>query len=162
MKIIKFFFGGFAGLLALIFIFSYWLSSEYNTEFPPPETKTTLAEIFMPEFQGQQKKIEKLQLDPSKYVGFVTSYGNKAKISLIRSRSFEMSNEYFKSKVVPVIDKFPNHSRAQVNGRWFAKGSDKSGDHWYGWVNKDVVFILQADSKQTLDELVDAFPYISH
>jgi len=150
------------GLLTLITVAVFWLMSQgYNIYLPPPAENQKIEHLLLTEFQGHTAHIEKLQLDASKYNGFKAHYGSQASITIIKATSIEMSNDYFKTVLVPIVKTYKKHSRGIFKGRWIAKGTAESGARWFAWTNQHWVFILQADNKQTLDSIVNIFPYIN-
>jgi hypothetical protein len=162
MKLLKKLFGWGFGFIALTFVALTFMSgSRYDTDVPPPAQNAKLNEIFLKEFQGIEPKLDKLDLDGTRYLGYKATYGSKATITVIKAKSVEIGNDYFKTELVPVVDSYNNHSRAKVNGRWYGKGSDKSGVQWYGWMNNNWIFVLHTSDEQTLDTVVDLYPYIS-
>jgi hypothetical protein len=107
MWLLKKLFGWGVGIFVLAIVAITWLSGGgYNTDLPPPAQNAKLNEIFLNEFQGTEAKLEKLDLDGSKYIGYKATYGNKATITVIQSKTVEIGNDYFKTKLVPIVDGF--------------------------------------------------------
>ncbi len=164
LQALKILLGVFLGLFVLVALAVFWLKSHgYNTYLAPPANNQSVVEqVILAEFQGQTAQLEVLALDETQYRGVKARYGSSATMTVIKAVSMEVGSEYFKTVLVPIVKSYPTHSKGILQARWIAKGSDDaSGARWFGWMNDSWIFVFEANSKQTLDALVDAFPYIS-
>lgn len=141
----------------------FFSSSQYETDFPPPSPNAGVNEVFPETINGKQRTLKKLPIEDELYKGFQAWYGEtqEIQISVVQSRDPAAADKYFENTIVPQIDTMPNHSRARVNGRWFAKGTDAHGGRWYGWVNRNWVFWVFGVNKKLLNQAIDEFSYIS-
>ncbi|OQY03358.1 MAG: hypothetical protein B6I20_05200 [Bacteroidetes bacterium 4572_117] len=132
----------------------------YNTDYAPPGEKAKLTEVFPAEIAGEKADIQKLT-DVENSIAFKATYGETTIISVMQFKNKAEADAYFKAEIVPVFDEMSSHSRAQVNGKWYAKGTDDSGNH-YAWANNNWIFGIYAKDKKDFSRAVDAFKYISN
>lgn len=131
----------------------------YNTNFPTPDPKKKIGESFPMTVAGEARELAPLDVQPN--VGYQATYGGgKMSVQMIQAATADAASAYFKDKIVPLFDAMGSHSRGQINGKWYAKGSDAQGEH-YGWVNNNWVMVIHAKDKDHLEKLVEALPYIA-
>ena len=133
--------------------------SSYNTDYTPPNEKAQLTEVFPMEIAGTKADIQPIK-EVTDGIAFEANYNEAIKITVMQFKSKPESDAFFKAQVVPGFDKMTNHSRAQVNGKWYAKGSDSTGEH-YAWVNNNWIFGIYAKDSKEFSKAVSAFKYIS-
>jgi hypothetical protein len=152
----------FLSLFVIACGFSLWAcSATYNTNFPPPSQEAKPEDSFPEKLGEYPRQMTQLKIaEPN--VGFESSYGNgKIIIDIIHTDSNSVADDYFKNSVVPNFDAMSSHSRAQVNGQWYASGKDGNGRVWYGWVNQNWVFVVNAADQDSFDLFLKNFKYIS-
>ena len=94
--------------------------------------------------------------------GFNAIYGeNSIVISAYQSPSPAVANAYFKEEIVPVFDDMSSHSRGNINGRWYASGTE-GNKKAYGWVNTNWIFIITADSEENFNAAIENFKFITN
>ena len=145
--------------ISIFMLFVTSCGGGYNTEFPPPSEKAKLDEVFPMNIEGLEADIQPIK-DTEGAVSYKASYGENIIISVMQFKNKKEADEFFKSEIVPVFDKMSSHSRAQVNGKWFAKGTDGSTEH-YSWVNNNWIFGMYGKDKKHFANAVKAFKYIS-
>ena len=133
--------------------------SSYNTEFAPPSQNAQLTEVFPQDIGGTKADIQPIK-EVTTGIAYEANYNDLIKITVMQFKEKSEADAFFKAKVVPLFDKMTNHSRAQVNGKWYAKGSDNTGEH-YAWVNQNWVLGIYAKDDAEFSKAVAAFNYIS-
>lgn len=134
--------------------------TSYDTDFPPPDTNKTPAESFPSKIGDLTANVTSMNLDEPQ-IGFQCTYGGQIMtVQIVNTVTDDSANDYFKSTVLPQFEKMKTRTSAQVNGKWFASGTDPSGRIWYGWANGEWVYLITADSETNFKTLVDALPYI--
>ncbi|MFC2103597.1 hypothetical protein ACFLSS_04125 [Bacteroidota bacterium] len=133
---------------------------DFNTDFDPPPPEGKLEDIFPANIGTMPAKIARAKLKPP-MIGFSAAYGdNNIVINSILLPDKAAADEYFKLAIVPNIDKMKNHFRGKINGRWRASGTDENGRKWFGWVNNNWVFLINASDKKYFKMAIDAFKYV--
>jgi hypothetical protein len=150
------------GLILFILFAGVACGGSYNTDFPVPNPKgANDFSMFPKEIKALKGALTQMSVQPPLF-GFQTSYDNgKMNIQIVKAPNAAAADAFFKSTVVPKIDTMPSHSRAQVNGKWYAKGKEKAGRVWYGWVNQNWAFVINAADQDHFDAVVEAFGYIA-
>jgi len=134
--------------------------TDFNTDFDPPKPDAKLTDVFPEEIGEMEGKISRENLQEP-LVGFSSSYGDgKIVISAIQTPNKAAADEYFKSTIVPDIDKMKNSFRGSINGKWRASGTDDKGGKWYSWVNDNWVFLLNGSDKKYFKMAIDAFKFV--
>jgi hypothetical protein len=142
--------------VVFVFFLITGCGSNYNTDYAPPGKKARPAEVFPTDVGGNDALIERIKN------GYQAMYGEKdVIIRIVQLANKVEADTFFSRMIVPEFDKMPSHFRGQVNGRWYAKGSDSSGMKAYGWVNNQWVFVIKAKSEVLFDETVEKLEYIS-
>lgn len=146
-------------LLACLFLLSS-CSATYSTDFPPPDASQGVEVVFPEKLGDFSRQLQPMKV-PNPLAGFEARYGDgKIVIDVIQVPTNAQADDYFKQTIVPNFDAMKNHSRAQVNGRWFASGTDSAGRIWYGWVNQNWVFVVNAVDQATFDLVPGNFKYL--
>lgn len=134
----------------------------YNTEFDTPNESQPPQQAFPSQIDTLTPSVSAIPEVTPPQIGFQAVYGNNfMQAQIIKSPDEASANNYFKDTIVPKFDAMSNHSRAEVNGKWYASGTDSNGRIWYGWVNKNWSFVISADTQEHFDKLVEDLPYIS-
>jgi len=150
-------------LLALGFftiIFIAGCGPDFKTDFDPPPPDGKLEDIFPATIGEMPVNLSRAKLQPP-LMGFSGIYGdNNVVINSIRLPDKTSADDYFKRAIVPNFDKMKNHFRGQINGRWRASGTDESDRRWFGWVNNNWIFLINASDKNYFKMAINAFKYI--
>ncbi len=149
-----------AGVSLSILLILSGCGPDFNTDFDPPKPDAKLTDVFPEEIGGMEGNISRANLQEP-LVGFSSSYDDgKIVISAIQTPNKAAADEYFKSTIVPDIDKMKNNFRGNINGKWRASGTDDTGRKWYGWVNNNWVFLLNGSDKKYFKMAIDAFKFV--
>ncbi len=134
--------------------------SGYNTDLPPPSGDETYAEVMPASIAGQDAVILPLSLDKARYQGARARYGNAASVEIIRVRSADDLDAYVNEHIKPRLDGYTNRVSGKFNGVWSLRGNDKFG-RMQSWQNHNWLFLIEASSDESFEEVVDRFAYIN-
>lgn len=144
-----------------VLLFAVGCGGGYNTNFPPPDPNQSVEQTFPEKIGELPRTITRMNLPPQ-VIGFEARYGNgDIVIQLMQAKDNEEADQFFKQTIVPTFDALPTHSRGQVNGKWTASGKDKDGRIWYGWVNQNWSFVLNASNKDNFEKILGNFKFIA-
>lgn len=135
-------------------------ASGYNTDLPPPAGDETYADVMPDSIGGQAAVILPLPLDKNRYIGARARYGNAASVEIIKVRSVEDLDAYVKEHIKPRLDGYTNRVSGKFNGVWSLRGNDKFG-RLQSWQNHNWLFLIEASSDESFEEVVDHFAYIN-
>lgn len=146
------------GIFAILYLSG--CGPDFNTDFDPPPVDGTLEDIFPAEIGEMEVVLKRAKLNPP-MVGFTGTYGDKRiVINSIKLPDKNAADEYFELAIVPNFDKMKNHFRGKINGKWSASGTDETKRKWFGWVNNNWVFLINASDSKFFKMAIDAFKYV--
>ena len=134
-------------------------SSGYDTDLPPPTGKETYAEVMPASIAGQAAVIQQLPLDKKHYNGALARYGNVASVEVVEVRSAADLDAYVNEHIKPRLDGYSSRVSGKFNDVWSLRGSGKSG-RLHSWQNGHWLFLIEATSDESFEEVVDHFAYI--
>ncbi len=136
-------------------------NTDYNTNFSPPPQNPKHSDVFSETINDMKANVVGIESDVEGIQGFNAIYGeNSIVISAYQTPSKEAADAYFKDKIVPIFDDMSSHSRGNINGQWYASGTE-GNKKAYGWVNSNWIFIITADSEENFNAAIDDFKFIA-
>lgn len=135
----------------------------YKTDYPNPELTATPYEVFPEKINNLYAVTGPVRTDNSKYGIVKAVYGPNQEIVIIAvmALSQELSDEYVKNTVYKIIDEYPTHKRAKIDGIWTGMGTEPNGERIFAWQNKEWVYLLRATNNDLFDAAVHEFKQIS-
>lgn len=135
--------------------------SSYNTAFPTPTGEEKYADIIPAEIGGEAVSSEKLELEEGVYHGSRFPFGDAASIVMIQCANQGALDTYFKDTVVPQLETgYSSKVSGKFNGKWSARASGSAG-RIQAWQNGSYIFVIEAESDELFDEIVENFSYIA-
>lgn len=132
--------------------------SNYKTDMDPPLATAQLDDIFprrIEDYEGEMRQSG----TPG---GLEVVYGdNKMFIRMIIFNTSEEANQIFKQYIAPYFNEMPTHSTGNINGKWSASATQDDGRKWFGWTNRNYIFVINGENETFLNKVIDNFDYIS-
>lgn len=132
--------------------------TNYKTDMDPPPANAELEDIFprrIDEYEGDMRQSG----TPG---GLEVVYGeNKMFIRMILFKTSEEASQTFKQYIAPFFNAMKNHSTGNINGKWTAAGIQDDGRKWFGWTNRNYIFIINGENDEFLNKVIENFNFIS-
>lgn len=142
-------------LVSLVFISACSMSPKYNLDFPAPALDAEISDVFPVDIEEVEGEVHQVS-----FGGILVQYGEIGSIYSSRSESTEEAISFFQNHLLKDFKDLPNNFSGNINGQYYATAHS---DHecLFGWVNENYCFVLKASSEKNLEQLIDAFNYIS-
>lgn len=151
---------GVATLIAALIIAALSVRGGYITDLPPPSGRETYAEVMPARVAGLDAQISAWPPDSTVLRGARARYGTQAKLEIVHAGSVAALDAYVEQQVRPRLADYARRIDGRVDGRWQLHGRGEG--RLFAWQNDTWLFLIQAQSDEVFDEVVERFAYIRH
>ncbi|MCB1156137.1 MAG: hypothetical protein H7A25_00045 [Leptospiraceae bacterium] len=152
--------------LTPFFIFLFFLvacEKEFNTNFPTPEKKAKVIDVFPKSIEKHKPLLKKLSL-PFGLSGFEGIYGETDYIIriilFVKQESFSPKS-YLEQIIFPLYKTKGKTGLKKEGGERQVSARTKDGSFFYAWTKSDWLMEIQVKDEKKLEILLKSFPYLS-
>lgn len=131
----------------------------YDIDVPPPDGSETYAEVLPMVIAGERRRLQVMVSGSADVHGARAEYGGRAVIDVVHAPSPGALDAFVRQSLESRLVAYHRRRIGRASGAWELHGQGDKG-RFYGWQNRDWLFVIEASDDEAFEEAVDGFAYI--